>query len=131
MGRGRAIKIPNIVSLENTWNSFIIIKRYKANRKFMKSETTVKSLLNRNRKSHTLNIPIPILISILLYPVMHISSSTPAYFLSSRSISLSLSLFICTKRSLLLPDNSFLFHVVWGNQQISLAAASTAALAMR
>lgn len=66
---------------------------------------------------------------------MHISSSTPAPFCP-------LSVPICDfslahhlhKRSLLLADNSFHFHVAWANQQISLATASTAAaaaLAMR
>lgn len=62
---------------------------------------------------------------------MHISSSTPA------PASLPLSFGLCAfshalhlhKRSLLLADNSFHFHVVWANQQISLAAASTAAAA--
>lgn len=62
---------------------------------------------------------------------MHISSSTPAPSLSLCAFSISLHLH---KRSLLLADNSFHFHVVWANQQISLGAASTAAaaaLAMR
>lgn len=63
--------------------------------------------------------------------IMHISSSTPASSLSMCILSLTLHLH---KRSLLLADNSFHFQVVWANQQISLAAASTAAaaaLAMR